>query len=259
MLNTKEDTYLGKYAIIIGSMKCGTTILYDYLCANPLARGYPGKEAHYYSLNYETTSFPEYLAKFSNIKDGILIDASPTYFDCSDQIQTLERIKSHAPNSTIIVLIRDPVERALSHFNHLKHVNKIDSLRDVSAIDFFSGFDDIDNSPFAYYLKMTIDFSFYYKKLVHLFKVFSPSQIVALDNSFLSEHPSEVMRIIYSRLGSPYYQSPVYGLRNYMSGTSLASLNDEIVQKLKEHFTEDYRMSRQLCLQATTNTEIEEG
>ncbi len=236
-----------RFAIIAGSMKCGTTILYDYLCSNPSVLGYPGKEAHYFSLRYKSTLFSDYISEFGTTEDRILCDASPTYFDCSDREPTLERIKSHVPNAIIIVLIRNPVERALSHFQHLQRVNKINSLQDISANDFFGSFLSPRESPFFEYLNDVLSFSFYHKKLSRLLEVFDPGHVVIIDNSYLSMFPVNVMRLIYSRLGTDFYESPIYGHRNYMSGTDLSCMDADLQRALTSYFESDYRMSLELC------------
>ena len=232
-------------------MKCGTTILYDYLCANPLINGYPGKEAHYFSLEYETTSFSEYQSKFSSGEDRVLCDASPTYFDCSLRMPAMERIKAHLPNSIVIVLIRDPVERALSHFNHMKNINKIDLLQGVSPNDFFSRFDQVEDSIYTEYLIDAISFSFYCDKIVKLFNLFDPNRVVVFDNSLIANQATDAMRLIYSRLGTDFYHSAVYGHRDYMSGTDLSCIDARLRNNLNNYFEVDYQKSIDLCTKIT--------
>lgn len=246
-----QFAYPGKAVVIAGSMKCGTTILYDYLCANPLVKGFPGKEAHYFSLEYERMSFQDYLSCFGDAEDGILCDASPTYFDCADRMPTLERLKAQLPGVVIVVLLRDPVERALSHFNHLKTVDKINLLQGVEADDFFSAYDRVVESPYAEYLGDVIDFSFCHHKLLSLYETFDPGQIVVVDNSVLSAHPVDLMRQIYSRLRCVYYHSAIYGSRNYMSGTDLSCISARLRNRLVRYFELDYQRSLKLCTALT--------
>lgn len=236
-----------KFAIIAGSMKCGTTILYDYMCENPIVAGYPGKEAHYFSLNYDSIDFSDYLMEFGDNLDNLLCDASPTYFDCSDRWPTFERIKQNIADPVLIVLIRNPVERMLSHFSHLKNVNKIEILQNITANDFFADFKHPQDSKFADYLPDVINFSFYHKKITKLLNTFDEKKCVVLDNSSLSASPIECMKLIYASLGLEFFDSSIYGKRKYMSGTNMSCIDEKLRDELSKLFEDDYRLSLDLC------------
>jgi len=45
------------------------------------------------------------------------IEKTPSYFDCSDQ-DVAKRIKENAPDVKLLLIVCDPIERALSDFTH---------------------------------------------------------------------------------------------------------------------------------------------
>ena len=123
---------------IVGTMKGGTTILHDYLCEHPKIKGGSQKEIHYFSLHYEKGT-GWYNQHFSHLsEDFISIDASPTYFDAAHTNLIPKLIRNYNPASKAILLVRNPIERAISHFFHLKHVNKIPDIQKLQIDDFFA-------------------------------------------------------------------------------------------------------------------------
>ena len=102
----------------MGVGKAGTTSLYAYLKQVPGVYMSPVKEAYFYIRNLKSPVDPiitdraEYVALFDGVTDEIAIgEASPGYY--WDPL-TPELIKADVPDAKIIILLRDPVERAFS-------------------------------------------------------------------------------------------------------------------------------------------------
>jgi len=104
--------------LLIGGMKCGTTSLYQYLARHPgVERGFT-EEVHYFDLNYHR-SLMWYRAHFP-IRGGgaegpVAGDDSPYYLF---HPMVPERVARDLPDVKLVVLLRDPVTRAYSHYNH---------------------------------------------------------------------------------------------------------------------------------------------
>jgi hypothetical protein len=105
--------------IIIGAQKAGTTSLYSYITQHPQALCAWEKEVHYFDLNYRRgilwyrSHFP--LTPRPGQGSFITGEASPYYLFhplCP------ERIQAALPNVKLIVLLRNPVDRAISHYFH---------------------------------------------------------------------------------------------------------------------------------------------
>ena len=128
--------------IVIGSQKSGTTSLFKYLCQHPqLIPAYNKKEVHFFDGgtdpnidNYKKgTSW--YRAHFPLRKDMTLdeqaFEASPLYIF---NPLACERIASLIPEVKLIALLRNPTERAISHYFHEKK-NGMEPLGIREALD----------------------------------------------------------------------------------------------------------------------------
>jgi hypothetical protein len=101
--------------LIIGAQKAGTTSLFHYLGQHPDFILPRRKEIHFFDLQYDNgidwyeQLFPE------NIGSGHQItgEASPYYLF---HPIVPERVHRHYPGMKLIVLLRDPVDRAYAHF-----------------------------------------------------------------------------------------------------------------------------------------------
>jgi Sulfotransferase family len=111
--------------LVIGAQKAGTTSLYAYLCAHPDIAPAGRKEVHYFDLNYDRGE-AWYRSMFSvrarlAARERLLRrpqvsgEASPYYLF---HPLAAERAAALIPSARLVVLLRDPVERAWSHYRH---------------------------------------------------------------------------------------------------------------------------------------------
>ncbi|MGB7891933.1 MAG: tetratricopeptide repeat protein [Microcoleus sp.] len=108
--------------IIIGSQRCGTTSLYTYLAQHPQILTPIKKEMDFFSWHFDR-GIDWYLAHFQPIPEGeefLTGEASPSYFDYRE---APERLYSLFPEAKLIVLLRNPVDRAISQFYRLTGLN----------------------------------------------------------------------------------------------------------------------------------------
>ena len=119
--------------IIAGTTRSGTTSLYHYLMQHPEIDFPKLKEPRYFSsLNLELPqngpgdfsvdkklilSFEEYKQLYSNIKNTYVGDASSEYLYHYDI--SAANIKEKLGDIPIIIILRNPVERAFSAYNNL--------------------------------------------------------------------------------------------------------------------------------------------
>ncbi len=90
------------------------------------------KEPSYFSRFYKIMKFRDYCSFFDNNGTGKLsFDASPEYFD---MVGVEERVKQECPDSKFIVLLRNPIKRAWSHYWHEVLNNKSENLPFMEAI-----------------------------------------------------------------------------------------------------------------------------
>jgi hypothetical protein len=135
------------FFFLIGAQKCGTTWLSKMLRMHSGVADTVHKEAHYFSdrANY-LQGENYYLSNFvqSDEKNQLYGDYTPEYFWCfpSEQERSEHRIrndfvadiKAFAPDAKLILILRDPVERAVSSYWQLirnKQIKTSDRILDV--------------------------------------------------------------------------------------------------------------------------------
>jgi hypothetical protein len=103
-------------AIIIGAQKAGTTYLFDLLAEHPEISVPFRKEVHFFDLRYGR-GLGWYRAWFprKSLAQRVVLEASPFYMV---HPRCPERIKAHLPNARLIAILRDPVSRAYSGYQH---------------------------------------------------------------------------------------------------------------------------------------------
>ena len=118
--------------LLVGAAKCGTTSLYYYLNEHPQICMSSIKEPRFFSFAHTRspenmwdraiTNFGEYQELFNGAKEGqVCGEASVHYLFLYRQ--TIENIKKFVPNwqeLKIIIILRNPVDRAFSNFQMLK-------------------------------------------------------------------------------------------------------------------------------------------
>lgn len=104
--------------LIIGAQRGGTTSLYRYLVEHPQVKGTLCKEVHFFDLNY-AKGWPWYLAHFpiclNGQRDFTTGEASPYYLF---HPHAPKRAAVHLPDKKLIAVLRNPIERAYSHYQH---------------------------------------------------------------------------------------------------------------------------------------------
>jgi len=112
--------------LIIGVNKAGTTALHDNLTARPDVGVALRKEVHYFDYHPDKP-WDWYRAHFWGSPSLVWGEATPEYFELADAPR---QIRNELPNVRIIVCLRDPFARAVSHF-----YNSVDHLTEFRPIE----------------------------------------------------------------------------------------------------------------------------
>ncbi|CAD6194370.1 unnamed protein product [Caenorhabditis auriculariae] len=122
-------------AIIVGVKKAGTRALLEFLRLNPHVKA-PGPEVHFFDKNFHK-GLEWYREQMPlTTSDDVTIEKSPAYFHSKN---APERIKALNPNTKIIIVVRDPITRAISDYTQAsskrKRLGLMPSFEDMAVGD----------------------------------------------------------------------------------------------------------------------------
>ena len=103
--------------LILGAQKAGTTALYAYLRRHPAITGPSWKEVSFFDRHWARGE-AWYRGNFPNLartRGKLVGEASPSYVF---HPLAPQRVRELVPEARLVVLVRNPVDRALSHYNH---------------------------------------------------------------------------------------------------------------------------------------------
>ena len=103
--------------LILGAQKAGTTALYAYLRRHPHINGPSWKEVSFFDRHW-TRGEAWYRGNFPNVlraRGDLVGEASPSYLF---HPLAPRRVAELVPDARLIALVRNPVDRAYSHYHH---------------------------------------------------------------------------------------------------------------------------------------------
>jgi hypothetical protein len=204
--------------IIIGTQKGGTSSLYEYLSSHPNVRSAYRKEVHYFDLNYER-GLSWYRAHFpleANTDDQVVTgEASPYYLD---HPHVPRRVSGALPSVKLIAVLRDPVERAFSHYRHNVSMRResrsfADALK-AELAEYPEERRKLEAEE-SYYSTMDHAFCYLHRGIyadhVARWQRFVPAErLLVLKSEDLFARPSETMAQTWEFLGLPHWERREY-------------------------------------------------
>ena len=212
--------------IIPGFRKCGTTSLYSYLINHPQVLPAVEKELHFFTFFFKQ-DIDYYLAHFpgiSNSNNYITGEATPGYIVSS---RVAERIFALFPKMKFIVLLRNPIDRAISSYYHKCRLSYVDytyksqltqitqnclnkTIEKIPSLinqRFDCLFDDSLSSLQEKYQQFKNDIllshllgSLYIYYLKEWMNIFPREQFLIIQSENLFENPSATMKQVYNFL-----------------------------------------------------------
>jgi hypothetical protein len=119
---TRSGRTLPDFFILSGG-RCGSTSLFAILCAHPQVMAPSHKEVHFFDRNYERgidfyrRLFPLAIhrrARERRLGSKVLTGEATTYYLLHPAVPS--RVFAALPQARLIVMLRDPVDRAYSHY-----------------------------------------------------------------------------------------------------------------------------------------------
>ena len=220
--------------IIIGQPKCGTSSLYSYLIQHPQILPAIEKEINFWNYHLDK-GIDWYLAHFpavSSEQDLITGEATPNYLSSKEIALSLFQ---EFPHMKLIVLLRNPVDRAISHYYVCA---KPDSDNRSLEKAILSGLESITNksninSPndgkINYYIKL----SQYIESLSKWMEIFPREQFLILRSEDLFSDPAATVNEVFQFLEVKPYQLKEYNKKN---AGNYPPISQSMRQALNDYF-----------------------
>ncbi len=192
---------------ICGTQKGGTSALYSYLREHPEICMADRKEVHFFdneSLFVKgKADYSQYHAFFNPKASHRLVgEATPIYMYWHDAPR---RMWEYNPNMKLVVVLRNPVDRAYSHWN-------MEQSRNAETLSFW---DAIQNEelrcrealPSQHRVYSYVDRGFYLEQLTRLWRYFPKDNVLVIKNEYLKDQPGACLRDVCGFLGVDRFES----------------------------------------------------
>jgi len=189
--------------LVAGVQKAGTTALFDYLAEIPALELPSVKEAHFFDdeeqVDWAAPDYAPYHALFGN-PDRMWGEATPIYLYWPN---ALERIRAYNPAMRLILIFRDPIERAWSHW-------KMEYARGKETEPFAWCIREgrarmAESTPYPGFHRVHsyVERGFYGRQLARALSLFPREQILLLGSKGLRDDPTGTIGSICTFLGVP--------------------------------------------------------
>lgn len=240
--------------IIVGGMRCGSSYLAGLLDSHPqvqMAKPFIGSEPKFFcSFAGEALTYSDYYSRyFSNSRPNqVLGEKSVSYLE---DVGAPIRIKSIIEDPKIVIILRNPVYRAISHYyysrkNGLEFRDLTQAFHALQDMDAGPEFDHISMPPFNYLSR-----GIYLPNLQRYRRVFGDDNIhiIVLEN--LSATDSSCLTDLFTYLNvDSNFRPPNYGKKTNQSTPLNQSIPESLIQKLEHYFSPHN-------LQLTTNFSLD--
>ena len=232
------------HMLIIGAQKAGTSSLHAWLSDHPQILPPFEKEVHFFDdglspseSNYEK-GLSWYRAHFPLAGNApkISFETSPLYFF---HPQAAQRIKAALPKARLIVVLRNPTERALSHYFHsLKNGVESLPLQEALAKEESRLAEEVssnDSSGFSFVRHSYKARGRYAEQLKRYLEHFSQDQLLILDSEGLFSNPMRYLPEVFKFAGVESSFAPLNLTARNVSGNR-TEVSDEVYATLNDYF-----------------------
>ncbi len=207
--------------LIIGAQRCGTTSLRNYLRQHPQIEMSGRKELHYFNREYGR-GFVWYKRHF--VSRGFAVGEATPYYIFHPQIPS--RVKAELSDAKIIVLLRNPVDRAYSHYNHeiygFKRPIEKESFEKALFLEGMRTADDFEKTALgreSVYPYSLNHFTYkrrglYVEQLERWFKLFEKENILVIQTEYMKKHRDETLNRVFDFLGASPFKGNFYKFFN---------------------------------------------
>jgi hypothetical protein len=202
---------------VIGVVRSGTTSLFHYLNQHPNISGALYDELGYFDDNYHLgvnwykSLFPTIFTKKRIQKEhGKFLSFDDTPFYVYNP-QVVRRIHENFPNAKMILLLRNPIDRAYSNYN-LPNFTKLTFEEIIqNEIDEINNI-DLDSKDESYlvndFYEKILPRGLYAKQLEYWYKIFPKEKIFIQSSEEFANNTHDVLKQIFDFLGIKQVKIP---------------------------------------------------
>lgn len=233
--------------IIAGSQKCGTSSMHQYFTQHPRLLAASIKEVHFFDGGLDPiwdkyadgerlyrSYFP--LRTVAQKKSALCFEASPDYIF---NPLAAERMAAMMPKLKLVVLLRDPVERAISHYFHeLRRGRETEDIETAFALEESRTMPALINSDFKDPRFINLSYQLrgdYADQLERIFDHFPREQVLILEAESFFEDPMEGMRQVLDFVGMEYFPVPI-SVAPTGTGGNKKQISERVRSLLEERF-----------------------
>jgi hypothetical protein len=215
--------------LIVGAMKSGTTALYYYLEQHPQIYMSPVKEPNFFCAEEDSDgNFATRLGAYQDLFRGVsgekaIGEASHCYLY---EPEAAARIQEYIPDAKLIAVLRNPVDRAYSHFLHMVRSGS------EPLTDFAQALREEETGGYQKRnVRDYIDRGRYHDQLKRYFNAFSRDQVKVYLYEDLSNAPVDTIQDAFRFLGVDDSFVPDVSLRRNVSGYPKHKTVDKLLRK----------------------------
>jgi hypothetical protein len=193
---------------VIGGLKCGTTSLHHYLDLHPEVTMSRPKELNFFVAELNWPLGADWYSAHFDPTSAARGESSPHYTNRPRFEGAAGRMREVAPDLRLVYMVRDPIDRMLSHYIHNVSGGYDDRPLDEALTDERSAY--WQRSRYAFQLEPYLD-------------AFGPDSIAIVSSEELLDERDETMRLLYGFLGvDPDFSSPQFD-REWETGSGKGS------------------------------------
>jgi Sulfotransferase domain len=191
--------------VVIGAMKCGTSSMHNYLSAHPEITMSRQKEINFFGREDRWQLGPAWYATHFSPMARIRGESCPDYSKFPRFPQVAGRMKELIPDVMLIYLVRDPIDRIVSHYMHACETG-----RESRPID--EALAELKNNKY-------IEPSCYFTQLERYLRYFPESQMHVVCTEEMKQDRKGVLRDVFRFLRiDDSFHSPRQDASYHVSG-----------------------------------------
>ena len=225
--------------LIVGVKKGGTTSLHRFLSRHPRVLAPMMKEIHFFGSPERGMDW--YLAHFPRRPDWEeRFVSGESRVDNFTEANVPENVRELLPAARLVAVLRDPVERAISHYYHDRKIGAELRPLDVAfeeELECLSGSPEEMESKLAAYLhtqRRYLYYGLYERHVAKWLSIFPPEQFLIVVSEELNANPERELRRVFKHIGLKY--QPLGEYVNKLPGTYDNQSKDGIRARLVEFY-----------------------